>query len=85
VQLEFHSSTSLTYAGVRADGTLGTSQTVQIKVEPIRDMLFLVISPEQDGTTVVHLEDYRNYTIITNITSPTNDPAAPEFLTFTAR
>jgi hypothetical protein len=28
---------------------------------------------------VVHLEDYRNNTIITNITSPTDDPKNPSF------
>jgi hypothetical protein len=35
---------------------------------------------EQFGTTVVHLEDYRNNRITTNITSPTNDPTKPSFL-----
>jgi hypothetical protein len=80
VQLDFHSETSLTYTGVRADGSLSdNSETVEITVEPVRDMLFLVTWKEEFGTTVVHLEDYKNNRIITNITSPTNDPKKPSF------
>jgi hypothetical protein len=81
IQLDFHSLTSLTYTSVRPDGTLSAnSETVDITVEPIRDMLFLVTWKEEHGTTVVHLEDYRNNRIITNITSPTNDPEKPSFV-----
>jgi hypothetical protein len=83
VQLDFHSLTSLTYTGVAADGSLSeTSETVNITVEPIRDSLFLVTWKEQSGLTVVHLEDYRNNTIITNITSPSDDPNDPSFSKF---
>jgi hypothetical protein len=70
VELYFESETSLTYRGVRADGTRGDPATVKIKVEAIRDQLFLVTWQEEDNTTVVHLEDYKENTIITNITSP---------------
>jgi hypothetical protein len=70
VQLYFQSETSLTYTGVAPDGSLGGSETVTIKVEPIRDHLFLVTWQESDKTTVVHLEDYKDKTIITNITNP---------------
>ena len=72
VQLYFASDTSLTYTGVKPDGTLGGSETVAITVEPIRDKLFLVTWQESDRTTVVHLEDYKEDTIITNITNPDN-------------
>ncbi|MDT5332105.1 MAG: hypothetical protein QOF31_3402 [Mycobacterium sp.] len=83
VQLEFHPLTSLTYRGARSDGSLsGSSETVDITVEPIRDLLFLVTWKERQGLTVVHLEDYRNHTIITNVTSPTADPAKPDFSKF---
>ena len=83
VQLEFHSLTSMTYRGIRPDGSLSaSSETVNITVEPIRDLLFLVGWKEQQGTTVVHLEDYKNNTIITNITSPTPDQDNPEFVKF---
>src|SRR6478752_270084 len=82
VQLVFHSLTSLTYTQVRPNGTLGDSETVDINVEPIRDQLFLVTWQEGDGTTVVHLEDYKNLAIATHITSPTGDPAAPRFSIF---
>jgi hypothetical protein len=83
VQLDFHSLTSMTYTGVKSDGTLGdNSETVNITVEPIRDMLFLVTWKEDGGTTVVHLEDYKENTIITNITDPGPDPAHPNFSKF---
>jgi len=70
VELSFKSVTSLTYTGVKPDGSHGGSQTVTITVEPIRDQLFLVTWQEADKTTVVHLEGYKENTIITNITSP---------------
>jgi hypothetical protein len=83
VQLDFHSLTSLTYTGVGSDGALsGDSETVTITVDPIRDLLFLVTWKEQFGTTVVHLEDYTKNSIITNITSPSDDPRNPDFSTF---
>jgi hypothetical protein len=83
VLLDFHSESSLTYTGANADGTpVGDSETVDITVEPIRDLLFLVTWKEQTGTTVVHLEDYKNRTIITNITNPGAEPASPEFVKF---
>jgi len=72
VQLDFASETSLTYTGIDANGNPipNSSETVVITVEPIRDQLFLVTWQENDGTTVVHLEDYKMNTIITNITEP---------------
>jgi hypothetical protein len=80
VQLDFHSESSLTYTGVRPDGTLGdNSETVDITVEPIRDLLFLVTWKEESGMTVVHLEDYRDNTIITCITAPGPDPTFSKF------
>ncbi|MEA2906307.1 MAG: hypothetical protein QOI12_3694 [Alphaproteobacteria bacterium] len=69
-QLEFHSETSLTYTGVKKDGSLGASETVTIAIAPVRDLLFLVTWRESDKTTVVHLEDYRDLKIITHITGP---------------
>jgi hypothetical protein len=72
VQLYFASDTSMTYTGVKADGSLGGSETVTIAVESIRDGLFLVTWQESDKTTVVHIEDYKENTIITNITNPDN-------------
>jgi hypothetical protein len=86
VQLLFDSETSMTYAGVRPDGTLGASETVRIAVDRVRDLLFLVTWQESDGTTVVHLEDYRNLAVTTHITSPSGDVAnAPSFSIFHGR
>jgi hypothetical protein len=70
VELFFASDNSLTYTGIKPDGSHGGSETVTICVEPIRDELFLVSWQEADKTTVVHLEDYKDHTIITNITNP---------------
>ena len=68
VELCFASETSLTYTGVRPDGSHGGSETVAITVTPVRDGLFLVTWQESDKTTVVHLEDYNLNRITTNIT-----------------
>ena len=70
VELFFESITSMTYTGVKPDGTRGASETVVIAVNAIRDGLFLVTWTEGDGTIVVHLEDYELNTIITNIANP---------------
>jgi hypothetical protein len=70
VELFFASESSLTYTGIKPDGSHGGSETVSISVEPLRDQLFLVTWREADKTTVVHVEDYKNNTIITNITNP---------------
>ncbi len=79
VQLDFASETSLTYTGIDANGNPipDSSETVDITVEPIRDQLFLVTWQEKAGATVVHLEDYKLNTIVTNITVLV-DPAAQE-------
>ena len=68
VELHFSSATSLTYTGIRSDGSRGGSETVTIHVEPIADMIYLVTWQESDKTTVVHVEDYSKKTIVTNIT-----------------
>jgi hypothetical protein len=70
VELDFSSMTSMTYTSLGKDGSRGGSETVSITVEPIRDQLFLVTWQESDKTTVVHLEDYKLMTIVTNITGP---------------
>ncbi len=41
-----------------------------ISIKELRDQMFLVTWQESDKTTVVHLEDYREMTITTHITSP---------------
>lgn len=70
VDLVFTSDISMTYYDLDAAGEPTGSETVAIDVKPIRDGLFLVTWTEADGTTVVHLEDYRLNRIITNITDP---------------
>ena len=46
----------------------GTSETVQIAVTPIRPDVFLICWQEADKTTVVHVEDFENGIVYTNIT-----------------
>jgi hypothetical protein len=46
----------------------GTSETVQIAVTPIRPGVFLICWQEGDKTTVVHVEDFENGIVSTNIT-----------------
>jgi hypothetical protein len=70
VELSFTSSTSLTYTPLAPDGSRGKSETVIIAVEPIAAEIFLVTWQEADKTTVVHVEDFGQKTIITNITNP---------------
>jgi hypothetical protein len=72
VELYFTSLTSLTYTGIAPDGSRGGSETVTIRVEPLRDNLYLVTWQESDKTTVVHVEDYTRDTIVTSITNPDN-------------
>ena len=70
VELDFASDTSLTYYNLDKDGNKVGSETVAIKVEPITDGIFLVTWQESDKSTVVHIEDYVQHTIVTNITEP---------------
>jgi hypothetical protein len=70
VVLAFASTTSLTYTVVNPNGSSGQVETVEIRVEQIGPLLFLVIWQERDKTTVVHIEDYAANKIIINITNP---------------
>ena len=70
VELDFTSETSMTYYNLNASGDHVGQETVAIAVESVRDGMFLVTWTESDRTTVVHLEDYRQNRIITNITDP---------------
>jgi hypothetical protein len=72
VVLSFTSATSLTYVVQNPDGSPGQTETVVIKTENIGPDLFLVTWQEGDTTTVVHVEDYGNKKMITNITNPGN-------------
>ncbi|WP_457391935.1 Rieske (2Fe-2S) protein [Roseateles sp. P5_E1] len=70
VELFFENETTLTYTGIRRDGSRGSSETVAIQATYLRDDLFMVTWQESDRTTVVHLEDYEQSIIYTNITNP---------------
>ena len=72
VELHFISETKMTYAGIGEDGNPGPPVPVTITIRPVRDQLFLVTWQEANSATVVHLEDYKENTIVTHFTSPGN-------------
>jgi MoaF N-terminal domain len=70
--LEFHSETQMTW---RALGTkvqpAGQQMTVAITRTQLRPDLFMVYWIEESlGTTVVHVQDFENQKVWTNITLP---------------
>ncbi len=70
VELFFEDESTLTYTGIRRDGGRGASETVTIQTSYLRDDLFMVTWQEADLTTVVHIEDFEQSVIYTNITNP---------------
>jgi hypothetical protein len=68
VELVFASETSMTYTGIRPDGSRGMPETVTIEETPVAPNVFVVTWKESDKTTVVHIEDYGNMVFYTNIT-----------------
>jgi hypothetical protein len=67
--LHFASETVMTLTN--AEGPFaGSSETVQIAVTPIRPGVFMICWQEADKTTVVHVEDFENGIVYTNITQP---------------
>ena len=82
VKLDFTVPGKLTYTGVKADGSDGGSETVDIEVVEVRDSIVIVRWQEADKTSVVHIEDYGAMKIWTNVVSPpdfTLDPYAGTF------
>jgi Rieske Fe-S protein len=79
VELYFESPDTLTYTSIRRDGTRGPSETVKIETTYLRDSLFMVTWQEADRTTVVHVEDYDQFVIHTNITNPDHDHTFQKF------
>jgi hypothetical protein len=67
--LYFASETVMTITNAQ-DPFKGTSETVQIAVTPIRPGVFMICWQEADKTTVVHIEDFANGIVHTNVTEP---------------
>jgi len=65
--LYFESETVMTLT-TAAGPVTGTFDTVQIAVTPIRPGVFMICWQEADKTTVVHVEDFENGIVHTNIT-----------------
>src|SRR4029079_3043542 len=66
-ELVFTSDTSMTYTQIEKDGSRGGSETVTIEATLIRELVYMVTWQEADKTTVVHIEDYANSIVYTNI------------------
>ena len=67
--LHFESETVMTLTNIEGPYS-GVSETVQIAVTPIRQGIFLICWQEADKTTVVHVEDFENGIVHTNVTEP---------------
>jgi hypothetical protein len=67
-ELHFHSTSSLTWHLLNSDGTNGRSETVEIRIQPVVDKVFLVTWQEANKTTVVQVEDFERKVILTNVT-----------------
>ena len=66
-QLDFHSDTEMTYAPLLENG-LCASETVRTTMVEIRPNVYMVYWKEKSNTTVVHVEDFENGVVHTNIT-----------------
>jgi hypothetical protein len=67
--LYFASETAMTITNVEGPFK-GASETVQITVTPIRPGVFMICWQEADKTTVVHIQDFANGIVHTNVTEP---------------
>ena len=65
----FIAETVITLTGVEGPYK-ETSETVQIAVTPIRPGVFMICWQEVDKTTVVHVQDFDNGIVHTNVTEP---------------
>src|SRR6266699_2150719 len=75
--LHFASETVMTLTN--AQGLFkGTSETVQIAVTLIRPGVFLISWQEADKTTVVHVQDFENGIVHTNVTEPNGGVHTPQ-------
>lgn len=69
-ELDFTVEDELTFAQLQGSGSRGPAETVSIETSEIRPGVHLVTWQEASGATVVHVEDFENASIITNITAP---------------
>jgi hypothetical protein len=72
-RLDFHSETQMTWTALPAEGHQPTEQamTVTISRTEVRPDVFMVYWSELSlGNTVVHVQDFENGKVWTNITMP---------------
>ena len=69
-ELNIHSTSSLTWYLLNADGSKGRSETVNARMQPVIGQVFLVTWQEANKTTVVQVQDFGRGAIFTNITRP---------------
>ena len=69
-ELDVHSTSSLTWFLPGADGSVGRSETVAIRIQSVASQVFLVTGQEASKTTVVQVHDFARNVIFTNVTRP---------------
>jgi phenolic acid decarboxylase len=67
--LDFKSDTQMTYTG-QVGAFVGVVDTVAITAVKIRPGVYMIYWTESDQTEIVHVEDYDNGVVYTNITPP---------------
>ena len=71
VQFEYHSVNSMTIHGMKGEHK-GFTETVEIRVTPVREGVYMVGWQEKNQTTVTHIEDFERGILYSNITLPGN-------------
>jgi hypothetical protein len=69
-RLEFHpDAQTMTFTGL-GEALEETHETIHYTAVPVRPNVFMVYWQEANKTTVVHVQDFENQTVHTNITTP---------------
>jgi hypothetical protein len=66
----YPSASRLTWAPLNADGSRGPSQSVDVRVQPVADGVFVVTWQEANKTTIVQVQDYGKKRIYSHLTMP---------------
>jgi len=67
-ELHFESTSALTWYLLNPDGSKARSERVEIAVQPLAYLIFLVTWQEANNTTVVQIEDFAQKVIFANVT-----------------
>ncbi|MBB5884625.1 hypothetical protein DYQ93_07560 [Xanthomonas sp. LMG 8992] len=68
-EIAFDNAAAMTFTKLQ-EPNLGMVETIRYTHRKLRDGLYLVYWQEQDGTSVVHAQDFEEGRVYTHITSP---------------